>query len=235
MSTKKASKRGKKSRESTQSPIEEILGTTLLKPKTDKNDAEYPTALTKDVLKDKEFVLLYFSALSPTCEFFLPFLKEFYEKHSETGKFQVVYVSSDRNLDDFDQNFSNMPWVSIPNSDEGFHIKNKLAQRLKISKIPVLITLRAQTGFFVTNKTHLEIRRLADRNFDDAASKKTIEAWKSKEAVTIEEGVQDMQIDSMLVGLLKNPIWIVVVFYVWKWFFKNKMSSADSSSDEGEL
>ncbi|CAJ1010993.1 putative Redoxin/AhpC/TSA family/Thioredoxin/Thioredoxin-like [Leishmania naiffi] len=50
-----------------------------------------------DVLKDSEYVLIYFSAhWCPPCRAFTPLLKKFYETHHAKKKFEVVFMSMDR-------------------------------------------------------------------------------------------------------------------------------------------
>ena len=214
------------------SPIEELIGTTLLAPKQEGDTESYPTKSTKDVFKGKEFVLLYFSAVSHPCTMFAPMLKAFYENHADT--LEVVYVSSDKTLDDFDENYANMSWVAIPNDDDGFKVKKKLAELLKVQKIPVLIILQVETGLFVTNKAHLQIRALADKDFKEFYSQKVIDEWKDKKAVPIKEGAQDAQIDSMLTTLLKSPAWIFLVYYGYKWYVRNYKSDAVAPEGAGD-
>lgn len=217
------------------SAVEELLGTTLLSPKNT-DSTVYPTKPTKEVFKDKRFVLLYFSCKSYHCERFSPDLKTFYDKFSEQGKFEVVYVSSDNTLKDFDDNFATMPWVAIPNDDDGYHVKKKLAEQLKISTVPVLVMLQVETGKFVTKKAHTDIQQVARQNFSEAAAMKVIGDWTAIQAKPIEEGVQEAQIDSLLWTILRNPLWIILFFYVVKWF-KNRSSGSTgdaTASVEGD-
>ncbi len=68
-----------------------------------------------------EYVGLYFSAhWCPPCRGFTPKLVEFYNgfKQSDTGKtFDVVFVSSDRDENSFQEYFREMPWLALPFSD----------------------------------------------------------------------------------------------------------------------
>ncbi|KAG5471748.1 hypothetical protein LSCM4_03301 [Leishmania orientalis] len=50
-----------------------------------------------DILKDVEYVLVYFSAhWCPPCRAFTPLLKKFYEAHHVKKKFEVVFMSMDK-------------------------------------------------------------------------------------------------------------------------------------------
>lgn len=61
---------------------------------------------------------LYFSAhWCPPCRGFTPKLAEFYKKHHEEKKFEIVFVSSDRNEGDFKQYYAEMPWLALPFTD----------------------------------------------------------------------------------------------------------------------
>ena len=82
--------------------IETLLGPTLLK--TVKGPA---VATAKDALKSNKsgMVTLYFSASwCPPCQKFTPILTEFYNaaKEAKCG-FEVVFVSSDRGTEEFEQ------------------------------------------------------------------------------------------------------------------------------------
>ena len=232
MYTKKVNRK-KKSKEGPLTPMEELLGKTLLAPKKSPDDADYPTLATKDVFQDKEFVFLYFSAVCYACEMFTPFLAEFYEKHHEAGKFQVVYVSSDKNLTDFDENFAKMPWLSITNDDDGFYKKKFLGEKLKIQKVPVMVLLQVSTGKFISNKAHLRVRQLADYDFDEKSVQKELEAWRKIEPVTLEEGAENAQIRSMWMSLLTNPAMVLILFYAYKWYAERKTTMM--GQDAGEL
>ncbi|MGB1597234.1 MAG: thioredoxin-like domain-containing protein, partial [Promethearchaeia archaeon] len=60
---------------------------------------------------------LYFSAhWCPPCRGFTPKLAESYRKikSAHGTAFEIVYVSSDRNEQDFAQYFAGMPWLAVP-------------------------------------------------------------------------------------------------------------------------
>lgn len=76
-----------------------------------------------------------------------------------------------------------MPWTSLPVLGTAA-IKQKLADSLKISGIPSLIVLDAETGYFISDNARYEVMSLRG---NDEQSKALIETWKNTEAVTIEE------------------------------------------------
>ncbi len=65
-------------------------------------------------LEGKTTLLFYFSAhwCSP-CRGFTPQLAEFYGKHKESKSFEIVFVSSDRDEQEFSSYFASMPWASV--------------------------------------------------------------------------------------------------------------------------
>ncbi|XP_052204586.1 probable nucleoredoxin 1 isoform X5 [Diospyros lotus] len=83
---------------------------------------------------------LYFSgSWCGPCRGFTPKLVEVYEELSSKGDFEVVFISSDRANEAFDQYFAKMPWLSIPFSDSG-SIK-RLKDLFKVRGIPCLVII----------------------------------------------------------------------------------------------
>ncbi|CAG9579371.1 tryparedoxin-like protein [Leishmania major strain Friedlin] len=73
-----------------------------------------------DVLKDAEYVLMYFSAhWCPPCRTFTPMLKSFYETHHAKKKFEVVFMSSDRSEEEMMSYFreSHGDYYCLPYAD----------------------------------------------------------------------------------------------------------------------
>lgn len=65
-------------------------------------------------LDGKSTLLFYFSAhWCPPCRGFTPQLAEFYSKHKESKSFEIVFVSSDSNEQEFSSYFATMPWASV--------------------------------------------------------------------------------------------------------------------------
>lgn len=81
---------------------------------------------------------LYFSAhWCPPCRGFTPQLIETYKKVQEKGKaFEIIFVSSDRSEEGYNDYFKDMPWLSI-----GFDAEKKqeLTQVFGVQGIPTLI------------------------------------------------------------------------------------------------
>ena len=77
---------------------------------------------------------LYFSAnWYPPCRNFTPVLVDMYEQLKTNGSnFEIVYVSSDEDLNAFNNYHALMPWLAIPFSD--LEAKKALNRNL-ISKV----------------------------------------------------------------------------------------------------
>ncbi|KAL2519531.1 putative nucleoredoxin 1 [Abeliophyllum distichum] len=95
-------------------------------------------------------ILLYFSAhWCPPCRAFLPKLIEAYhEIKAKDDKFEVIFISSDRDQTSFDEFFSTMPWLAIPFGDNR---KGSLSRLFKIKGIPMLVAI-GPTGKTVTTE-----------------------------------------------------------------------------------
>jgi nucleoredoxin len=162
-------------------PMEDLLGKALVKDLKKK-----VVVSTKDAMMDRDLVLLYFSASwCPPCQAFSPVLKDFYGLLQEAHKFEIVYVSSDRTLGDFEEYYGIMPWLAIPMTRGAPEIKKILSRLLQIRGIPTLIVLDPKTGKFITNDAKIDILGAAG-NLNKY--KEIIAKWKSMEPVPIEEG-----------------------------------------------
>lgn len=107
-------------------------------------------------------VCLYFSAhWCPPCRAFLPKLIKAYEEIKAKGHaFEVIYISSDRDLSSFEDYFATMPWMALPFNDER---KQSLSRTFKIQGIPSLVAI-GPTGRTVTK----EARQLVALHGSDA-------------------------------------------------------------------
>ena len=141
-----------------------------------------PSQDTTQALHGKDFVLLYFSAAwCPPCQTFSPLLKDFYKTCRDTDgiHLEVVYVSSDRDLAEFEDYYGKMPWLALESQTH----KTSLSQKCHVSGIPSLVVLDGH-GRFVTDGARQEV---ATAGGDPALVKKVLELWKATEAVPLDE------------------------------------------------
>ncbi|KAG6644671.1 hypothetical protein I3843_08G069200 [Carya illinoinensis] len=91
---------------------------------------------------ESKVIGLYFSAnWYPPCWNFTQVLVGIYEELKTSGSnFEVVYVSSDEDLDAFNNYHSCMPWLAIPFSD--LETKKALSRKFDIEGIPCLVVLQ---------------------------------------------------------------------------------------------
>jgi len=93
--------------------------------------------------KLKDGWALYFSAhWCPPCRGFTPKLVSVYEKMKTAGKdMEIVFVSWDRQEDQFTEYYREMPWATFPFKDPRV---DKLATHLEVEGIPTLITFKGK-------------------------------------------------------------------------------------------
>jgi nucleoredoxin len=97
---------------------------------------------TADAIAGKGAVAIYFSAhWCPPCRGFTPQLAEWYSSSLKAKGLEVIFVSSDRDDDSFQEYFKEMPWLALPYSDR--ERKETLSKKFKVSGIPALIILDA--------------------------------------------------------------------------------------------
>jgi len=105
-------------------------------------------AMPCEVLKSKEVVGIYFSGhWSPPCRKFTPLLGEFYRNMKKKGKsFEVVFVSSDHDLESYNAYIREMPWLAMPFNDPRI---TYLKRRYKLRGNPRLVIIDPSTGLAI--------------------------------------------------------------------------------------
>jgi hypothetical protein len=142
-------------------------------------------------------------------------LVDFYNKQAQDGKFEIVYISSDKDMEEFTGYFDKMPWVAQPVDAKSAVKKQEMAQALKIESIPVLVVLDVKTGHFVTDMARTEV---ATAGKDEEKQKEVIAKWKATPPVPFEEaaitgGMGPFTFGSIIYTLLKNPVAIFAIMY----------------------
>lgn len=190
--------------------IETLLGPQLLM------EADGALQSTSAALAKEDIVLLYFSAhWCPPCKRFTPLLIDFYKIAAQCGV-QIVFVSSDRDQASFKEYFATMPWPSLPSDAGGVEVKQNLARLFQVRGIPSLVAIDAKSGKFITGDARTGVM-MAGNNKEK--QNKLVESWKSKEAVPVEQaslssGGQEVGKSSILTFLLRNPVYIIGIWYV---------------------
>jgi nucleoredoxin len=116
-------------------PLEQLLGATVV------NGQKQPIPVTS--ISSSKVVGLYFSAhWCPPCRGFTPVLAEFYKKMQD--KFEVVFVSSDKDEAQWAEYFGEMPWLALPFADRTK--KDALSQKYGVHGIPTLVLIDGHTA-----------------------------------------------------------------------------------------
>jgi nucleoredoxin len=109
---------------------------------------------------------LYFSAhWCPPCRAFTPQLAQWYRRVKKSGngeKFDIVFLSSDRDEAQFREYFEEMPWHALPYEDR--ERKNSASRKFKVSGIPTLVFLNAENGSVITVDGRTVVMDDADGN-----------------------------------------------------------------------
>ena len=106
---------------------------------------------TSEALQGKEVIGLYFSASwCGPCRRFTPQLVEAYETLKKQGKgFEIVFISSDSDLDEFNEYYAKMPWLALPYEDYR-EMQEELSEKYECNGIPHLVLLDGATGEIIT-------------------------------------------------------------------------------------
>eukprot|EP00906_Rhabdomonas_costata_P035575 RCo049978 len=118
-------------------PLDQLLGSSNRSYIIDGNQQQIQIT---DVSKN-DVVAIFFSAnWCPPCRTFTPLLIKVYEECKQQGKsFEVVYVSSDKDLDSFTECYRQMPWLALPWEDR--EAKARLSSKYGVRGIPTVIIL----------------------------------------------------------------------------------------------
>lgn len=89
-------------------------------------------------------LFFYFSAhWCPPCRKLTPLLEEFYKElrieNCDTSQFEIVFISSDRSQEQFDDYYAEMPWahLALDDVDE----KMRLSRLYSIATLPTIVAV----------------------------------------------------------------------------------------------
>jgi len=179
----------------------QLLGPALL------INLKSPAKPTTTLLKKKELILLYFAAsFTKGDKKIRPFLVEFYNAAAKDNDLEIIYVSSDGIVEEFEGHYETMPWLAIPSAPGSAAIKQYLAQTLSVRKQPSLIVIDAKTGELVSTTVTDDIIATGG---DSKKAKIVVEKWKEMERKPMSEaGQSDNIVVRMFMYLVKNPMLI---------------------------
>ena len=124
----------------------ELFGDSLLV----KKDGAVVTAPTDEVVGNKKFVIVYFSASwCGPCRKFTPLLSVCYEDRTDVNESQVVFVSADQDLEGFDSYFEEMPWSAVPFDKDDK--RDEISGKFNVAGIPRVVVLNGTDGSIVND------------------------------------------------------------------------------------
>jgi nucleoredoxin len=161
--------------EGQETPLELMVGPKLTTP------SRTTKVSTLAAMQGQELVALYFGAQwRNECKRFVPVLSKFYKACCTTSQnLEVVYVSVDRTLLEFNDCYGRMPWLAMPTGTTLF--KNSLTEQLKVIDLPAFVVLDPKTGHVVTTSGVAEIEALGD--FDAGVATKLVQKWKNTKPI----------------------------------------------------
>ena len=111
-----------------------LIGEKLIKKGA--TEGEYVEVETSSSTKEGYVVGLYFSAhWCPPCRAFTPKLADWYNKvkSGENGeKFEIAFVSSDRDEKSFNEYFAEMPWHAVSYANRDVKVSCDITKGMKI-------------------------------------------------------------------------------------------------------
>lgn len=109
------------------------------------------TVATSDALKGKSVLGLYFSAhWCPPCRGFTPVLSKKYTELKKTKDFELVFVSSDKDENSFNDYHKEMTFLAMPFANRDG--KAELSKHFGVSGIPALVFVEAATGKLINDE-----------------------------------------------------------------------------------
>ncbi|GKY97782.1 hypothetical protein MPSEU_000736400 [Mayamaea pseudoterrestris] len=177
-----------------ETPMELLLGPKLYK------NGKLVATTTRAGCESQQIMLLFFAASwNRLCKPFFPKLLDFYKLVNQPHAVECIYVSTDRNLNEFKEAFAKMPYLAMPTGTADY--KNRIAKELKILEVPFLVVLDVATAQVITTNGMDLVDRLERGNWEQANA--LVEDWKRATPVPLDQ----VQLDTRLVnGVMERGI-----------------------------
>jgi nucleoredoxin len=134
---------------------------------------------------------LYFSAhWCPPCRGFTPKLSEFY-KNGLKDKMEIIFVSSDRDEDGFNEYAAEMPWLALPFAKR--REKETLSKAFGVSGIPALIVINSDGSVITEDGRGKVMKDPKGQNFP--------EGWLPKPFNDVNDDPSDLNEEQCLIAL----------------------------------
>ncbi|XP_042492000.1 probable nucleoredoxin 3 [Macadamia integrifolia] len=148
-------------------------------------------------LVDKTIGLYFAAHWCPPCRAFTIQLKEAYNelKSSQNRSFEIIFISTDRDPEEFNLHITNMPWLAIPYNDK---TQQDLCRIFDIKGIPALVLLGPDGKTLSTNGRAL-ISSYGSKAFPFTESRRDeVEAALRKEVDGLPHQVKDPKHEHVL-------------------------------------
>mmetsp|Transcript_24980 Transcript_24980/g.59380 ORF Transcript_24980/g.59380 Transcript_24980/m.59380 type:complete len:190 (-) Transcript_24980:1704-2273(-) len=150
-------------------------------------------------------------------------LIDFYNATAASKKFEIVYVSSDKTVEDFEAYYSKMPWTAIPFVSGSASVKSRLSQVMGIKGIPTLVIIDAKSGMLLTANGREDVTKVMSagkgKNATTNAAKDVVDEWMKMPRKNLSEAssVDDRPfLIKFLMFFAKNPMYLFGLFYMYK-------------------
>lgn len=112
--------------------------------------SKHGEARTEEVLRGKVAIAVFFTGhWCPPCRHFTPKLVQAYTEALCAKGLEVVFVSSDASEEQYDNYYSEMPWLALPYAKRD--LKQQLCQKFGVTGIPNLVILDPEGNLITDN------------------------------------------------------------------------------------
>lgn len=162
---------------------------------------------TSKLLREKDLIILFFSAsFSKGNKKIFSSLVKFYNAAANENGLEIIYVSSDGIVEEFEEHYKTMPWLAIPSAPGAAAIKQYLAHTLSVRRQPSLVLIDAKTCELVSTTVADEIIAVGG---DSEKANIAVDKWKCLERKPLSTaGQSDNIIVRSLMYIVKNPLLI---------------------------
>ncbi len=93
----------------------------------------------------------------PPCRSFTPVLIQFYKEHSKEKNFEIIFLSSDRDQESFNEYYNDMPWFTLDFKER--KKEDELSKKFNVTGIPTFILLDGDSGEIICRDARNQIQQ----------------------------------------------------------------------------
>lgn len=139
------------------------------------------------ILNSAKIVGIYFGAKWCTpCRAFTPSLIDFYIETNKDGKkLEIIYISQDKNEEDYKESLSTMPWIALPYKHKQ---TEEIIKNLSVYGLPKLVIIDPEVNRVVVDSARADVLEKTKTCFDEWVSIKNLKIAKGDLWVEIKNG-----------------------------------------------